>query len=186
MRIRLLSARAARLVLAALLATACTSTGDDAPTDAAAVAGPPTQVTWHLFKTGQVIALVNEAHTDRVELYSQVREEAGPKVTTDAIMDGLVDFFVDEQHFDEHAQPGPAPTAGTEQYSQAIELRVDDDVSHMLLGPSSTPEQRETFNACAEAVMTIWNWTYQAQAVQNEQGKDIFVQPGTNIRYKDE
>lgn len=170
------------LLLAGLVA-ACTSTGENGGKDEAYV-GPPTQVSWLLFKSGQVISLVNDSHSDRLELYSEVREHAGPKVTSDEVMDGLVDYLKDEQNFDEYAHDGPAPAAGNAQVTQALELRIGDRVSHMLMGPGSSPKEREAFLACAQAVGTIWNATFQLQAVENDKDKAIFEQPGASVHYK--
>jgi hypothetical protein len=169
-------------LLAASLALACASGGSGSPTDEDFV-GPPTQVRWFIYKTGQTITLVNDSHTNRLELYSELREAAGPKVAGDAEMAALVGYM-EEQDFDRYAVDGPAPPSGGPDWFQALELEVDGRARHMLLGTASTREQRATFNGCATALMTLWNLTFQSQAIDNEAGDAIFQQPGTVIREK--
>lgn len=173
--------RILHLLFLSSFACACSSTEEGSNEET--FVGPPTEMRWFLYKSGQTISLVNESHTDRLELYSEVREKAGPKVVSDDVMDGLVEYF-EKQGFDEHAKDGPAPATGSPQLTQALEVRADDHVSHMLLGPGSTEEERQSFQECSSAFMEVWNLTYQAQAVENERGKAIFDQPGTTIHYK--
>lgn len=160
-------------LMACTLAAACSSTDAAPGNEAELFVGPPTQVRWIMFKSGQTISLVNRSHTDPLKLYSEVREEVGPKVTTDDVMDGLVQHF-EEQGFGDHAQDGPAPTTGDAQYTQALELEVGGRVTHMTLGSVSSEEEREVFYSCSSALMTVWNLTYQVQAVENDKGEAIF------------
>lgn len=168
------------LSLCALLCTSCSSTGGAQGED---FVGPPTQLRWLRYRSGHSITLVNRSHTNPLELYSKVREEAGPKVTTDDVMDGLVKHF-EEQDFDRYAQNGPAPESGGAIYLQALELQVGQRVRHMLLGPGSSEKERVAFQNCTSALVTVWNLTYQVQAVENEAGESIFMQPGTRIHYQ--
>lgn len=170
-----------RLAIAIALSLACSCASNEAQGED--FVGPPTQVRWVRYRSSQTITLVNRSHTDPLALYSKVRDEAGPKVTTDDVMDGLVKHFED-QDFERYAVAGPAPDAGGSLFVQALEVNVAGNARHMLLGASSTQEEREAFNNCTTALITVWNLTYQVQAVENEAGEGIFMQPGTRIHYQ--
>lgn len=173
--------------LAVLLLGACTSNEPDGASsatsepDAPAFVGPPSRITWRVYKSGQAapgpgteITLVNQSHTDRLEFYSEVRQSASTKVQNDEIVAALVEFFVDEEDFEDYAIQGSAPAGAIGQATQSLELEVDAQRRHMLWGVDRPAAERDCFTACRDALMYIWNDTYAAQAVENERGEAVF------------
>ena len=159
------------LALATLPCGGCASTN--------LVTGTASQVRFYEYRTGLTMTVVNESHTDRVELYSTERTDASTKVTRDEVMDALIDRVKDVK-FAKFAKDGSAPATST-QWSQGIEVQTGKGTTHMLVGPGVAPEAAATFRKAREAFLGIYNNVYGAQAVKNERGKPIFNQkaPGT-------
>ena len=115
----------------------------------------------------QDLALVNDAHTDRTQLYSAARsiEDAGTKVTTNEIMAETLGYLDSHDYF-KFAQPGVAPSSGEGVYSVSLELETPTHgVMHWSLRRDSTPKERQALQECCYAFRDVYNNTYQAQAV---------------------
>ena len=70
----------------------------------------PARVTFRDYRQGTSFVLVNDAHTDRVELYSKISAEPSTKVASNEVMDALLDFLK-TTGFEGQARPGVLPPA---------------------------------------------------------------------------
>jgi hypothetical protein len=107
-----------------------------------------------------VLALVNELHTSRVDLYSSVRTEASTKVATDEVVAALVEYL-DQQGFMRHAATGSAGGRST----QSLELQLDGRRTFMGISKGSPADQIQTFRNCRDGFIELYNQIYQLQAV---------------------
>ena len=146
------------------LVQACASGGSSS--GAEELTGKPVSIRYVHYVSGQRLELVNPAHTDRVELYSQRRAiaDAGTKVSTDEVLGATLQFF-DERGFWDAAQPGPAPAEGGPTFSQALEVDLGGRRGYLLFGKDTEPGEKKRFAECAQAFLGIYNQTYQLQAV---------------------
>lgn len=143
--------------LLSILASACASTGN-------LVTGTAAQMRFFEYRGGLTMTVVNESHTDRVELYSEERDNASTKVAPDEVMDALIDR-VKEFNFAKFAKDGPAPKTST-LWSQAIEVETAKGTMHMLVGPELSDEAKSSFRRSREAFLQIYNNVYGAQTVK--------------------
>lgn len=146
--------------------------------------GPPSRVTWTLYKTGQQITLVNETHTDPLDYYSDARQSSSTKIQTDEIVAALIEFF-GREGFDRYASPGAAPAAAIGQTSQSLEVEVEGQRRHVLWGVDRPEKERDSFVTCRDGLMEIWNATYAAQSVENERGEAVFGTSKSTTKKKD-
>ena len=165
----------AHLLVSALLAAlaglgACASAG---PRGGAQ--GDPVRVSFRDYRTGTELALVNESHTDRLDLYSKQRSDASTKVAADEIVDALIEYFED-QGFYRSAREGRAPVR-TDEWTQAIEVETPDGAKTLLAGRASNASDAETFRESRDAFIAIYNNVYQAQAVEATPGDELFRAP---------
>jgi hypothetical protein len=116
------------------------------------------------YRSQQRFELVNESHTDRVELYSEKRASAATKVQTDEVLDALLEHMR-EQGFFRFAEESPAPQAGGASITRAIELESPEGTWSFVVGPGSPEEQRLAFDRCFAAFLDLYNATYQLQSV---------------------
>ena len=154
---------AALLVLAAPLwlgLAGCASSSAAAPSGM----GRPVRVLVESYRSGQAFELVNETHTDRLDLYSSTRPSAGTKVQTDDVMDAVLERFAELGLF-ARAQEGRA-VAGTG-ILRAIEVETPEGVVHMGYGAATSPEDRQVFEECFAAFLQVYNATYQLQSVED-------------------
>ena len=159
----------ALLVLAsaalALLAGGCAS-GSSRGGAAAVAAGEPIRIRYVVYASRQNLELVNPAHSDPTELYSNTRklEDAGRKVSTDEVLAETLRYFT-KQGFDALAEPGPAPQDGGGAYSQALEVETPRRHVHFLFHRGLGDADRRVFLECAKAFADVYNSTYQLQSV---------------------
>ena len=135
--------------------------------------GTSRRVTLHDYGLDTHFELVGESHTNRVDYYSTKRGDAARKVQTDEIMKALVDKL-EEEGFERFSQPGKAPAQGGQLITRAIEIRVQDDLSHWTIGKGSMVEERLAFNACMKPFLDLYNLSQSFQAVHNTKGRDYF------------
>lgn len=154
------------------LATGCASAGDSAADPGSY---EPVRITFRQYKNGVVFELVNEAHTDRVELYSQVRETADRKVTTDEVADELLHHF-DDLHWKRYAAPGPAPES-LEGALFALEVERDGQIEHVIEHAGEETATRTDLRLMIQGFLNIYNATWGAQAMKVEPGEDPFKRP---------
>jgi hypothetical protein len=170
---RLLSTFALGLTLC-LLTAACTSAPSSK--EGKAMAGPegtPLRIAYISYRNGQRIELVNEAHTDRVEQYSEVRTNADRKVQTNDVMAGLVEVLY-EYGYGKYEVPGAAPTEGAGRWAWAIEMEGAGGINHVLAGPGLGQEEQEDLIRYAAAIVDTYNATYGLQAVEVTPGQSPF------------
>jgi len=161
-----------------LLATGCSGPGTRDSARSSDFVGPPTRVRYVDFRSGQMLELVNESHSNRVELYSQERNTAGTKVTTDEVIDELMKLF-DKEGFDKNALPGGVPFAG-EGYSSALEVEVGGLTRHLAMHVGATPAQQATYAQCKTAFVGIYTNVYSLQTVNNQDGTRFFENPSSS------
>lgn len=151
----------APLAGASLALGSCSSTRTDAP----AALGVPVRVRVTSYRSGQAFELVNETHTDRVELYSSKRTSAETKVQTDEVMDELLAQMRRSGFFDA-AEPGLAPAASVAGLTRAIEVETPEGSWHLLMGTGTEPREQEVFETCFAGFLDLYNATYQLQSVE--------------------
>jgi hypothetical protein len=154
----------------AALAGACASS---APKEA-----HPQRVTFVDFRNGTRLELVNEAHTGRVEQYSELleKDQATRKVQTDDVMAGLIDVLRDGG-FDDQAQPGPAPRQSDGQSVLTLEIEDGDKVEYALGYKGMPAAQRQKLLALVGTLVELYNQTYGLQAVELKEGEMPFENP---------
>src|SRR5262245_3717632 len=163
--------RLAQLGLIVSLA-ACASSGSGSRTETASVL-----VTLHDYKTGQTLELASEAHTNRVEYYSNTRTNAVRKVQTDEVMSAFVEQL-DKLGMAKHSQPGRAPSIEAGQSADVIRWGFDvergEQRSHWLVGTGSAADDWKAFQECRDTFVQLYNITVSFQAVKNESGGAFF------------
>lgn len=174
----LLSPALAPLALVLLGLTGCSSTSGDGDGDGGAK-GEPLRVTYHSFNTGQELELVSEAHTTRLEQYSEVRADANRKVQTDEVMQALVKVL-DDYGFYKYAQEGSFPAEGAGRYAWALQIERPDGAVHVLAHPGLSPEAVKDLQRYMIAFVDTYNATYGLQAVDVEPGEEVFKTPTSN------
>ncbi len=165
--------RSLTLLLVGLPLAACGSTGTSDYTKSD-ITGIPMTIKLVDYRNGNVVRLVNDSHSDRVETYSTERHTAGTKVASDEIVAETIKY-VKEQGFDRYAVRGMAPFRSSD-YNKALEIDDPDGVRYFALHPGSTQEEFQTMNACAVGLIQIYNNVHAAQAVTNTSGADLFDQ----------
>jgi hypothetical protein len=156
--------------LAALILAACSSTGGDEDE------GTPLRVTYHSFTTGQRLELVSEAHTSRLEQYSEVRADASRKVQSNDVMAGLVEIL-DDHGFDRYAHEGSMPEDGGGQFTWALEVEGPDGPRHVLAHNALSEGEARDLQRYMLAFIDTYNATYGLQAVETAPGEEVFKTP---------
>ncbi len=162
--------RALGLLSLALL-SACASTSS-----AAGVSGPaaPARVRFMDYRQGTVFELVNEAHTDRVSLYSETRANTQTKVTSDEVMEALLEYL-DDAGFRGRTRAGVAPRT-SDTYHWGGEIEAGGESVFMLVSDQSPPGERKMFIDCYMNHVTLWSNTFQLQRVDAGPG-EVFKKP---------
>jgi len=126
------------------------------------------------YRQGTVFELVNEAHTDRVALYSELRANTETKVTSDEVMDALLDYLEDAG-FRGKARVGVAPRS-SDTLNWGGEIEEDGVSMYMVVGDATDPEDRKMFVDCYMNHVTLWSSTFQLQRVDAGPG-EVFKKP---------
>ena len=116
------------------------------------------------------LSIVNEAHSNRVELYSKKATSASTKVASNEVMDALLDRFADNEFF-EMSQNG---NFGGIADGRALEVLGPNGSVYFHVGKNSSPEQWKSFASCREAFVDLYNGIFAPQSVENTQGESIF------------
>ena len=157
-----------------LFAGACSSGPSSRDDDGGSkeIEGSPLRVSYLSFSSGQHLELVNEAHTGRVEQYSQVRNDASRKVQTNDVMTGLIEVL-EKNGFRKHAIEGGAPV---ERGVMAWALEIEDDkgLRHVGAVPGLSADDNRDLLRLAAAFIDTYNSTYSLQAIKLEPGKSAF------------
>lgn len=136
----------------------------------------PLRVSHVDYRSERVLELVNEAHTARLEQYSEVRANANRKVQTNDLMAGLVEILYDHD-FGEYEHVGPAPSAGVGPWAWAIEIDRPNGVTHVLAGPGLPDKEKKALRQYAAAFLDTYNATYSLQAVEVDVDDSPFQNP---------
>lgn len=128
--------------------------------------GKPIELRYRAIASKLSLGLVNESHTDRTELYSERQpvDQATTKVSTDEVVEAIVEFFRDQGYF-EIAQSGAAPTNPPAGTSQILEVVLPEGAYHAVLRTGVTADHITKFQTCAKALVDVYNSTMQLQAV---------------------
>jgi hypothetical protein len=169
---RSFSAAAAFLLVSALVG--CTSTSRAG--EPAAKSGIPLRISWRDYRGGQLLELVNESHTDRLEQYSKLRESAGRKVQTDDVMAAMVDHM-QTGGYAKLWLPGSAPAAGAGAWFWSLEVEGPKGVSFIAEGANTPVEDKRPRRELRDAFIELYNNTYSLQAVKVKEGETPFSAP---------
>lgn len=160
------------LALVAFFAGCASSGGSSARADGRAL-----RVTFVDYRTSQRLELVNEAHTSRLEQYSEIRNDAMRKVQSDEVMGALVDYLYDEG-FAERATPGPMTPGGGGRLLWGLEIvEGDGEPSHVTETKGLTAAEKQDLRQLSFAFLSTYNATYGAQAVEVQAGQSPFKAP---------
>jgi hypothetical protein len=158
---------AAFLTAAALLLGVAGCASDKSAAGGASKGGNhPIRVLYVHYKSNQKLELIDQSLSSSSDYYSQTRklENAGTKVTSDEVLQELLDFFESKGFFDK-GQGGPAPSSGEGVYLQALEVESSGRIVHMSMHKATPVDDIKLFLECQKAFVTIYNGTYQLQSV---------------------
>jgi hypothetical protein len=155
------------------LLSACASTSSGYSGEGPVVDAAPGRVTFIDYSDFVRLNLVNMAHSDPVEYYSEVRSTASTKITYNEVFAAMIQYF-DDQGFSRLSQPGYAPPSGSRETVQALEVETEAGTRFLVYGKRSTEAERKTFRECVVAWQEVFNRTQQAQAVSNTAGGGLF------------
>jgi len=167
------------LMLALASLAACASTPDTtSPTEESHFGS--VRIQFRDFRPGgSRLALTNESAMDRVDYYSQTRREAELKVTSDEIMNALVEVFSDEGFWDS-ARPGQPPSGadkpreGGQELHGILSVETADRTGWITFRKGLTKDELELFQGCSQAFVAIYNATAGYQLVDNPDGDALF------------
>jgi hypothetical protein len=157
-----------------LLASACASSS--AGKQAAGEDGDPLRVSHVDYRSNRRLELVNEAHTSRLEQYSEVRANANCKVQANDVLSGLVEILY-QYDFGDYQHPGAAPADGGGTWAWALEIDGPNGPTHVLAGPGLPDAEKRALRRYAAAFLDIYNATYSLQAVEVDAGDSPFENP---------
>ena len=158
-------------LLSLALFSACASTPTATVESASSVSA---RVRFMDYRQGTAFELVNEAHTDRGELYSEVRSNTQTKVTSDEVMDALLEYL-DGAGFHGHARAGVAPRA-SDSFHWGGEIERAGETVYMLVSDKTPGGEREMFIDCYMNHVNLWSNTFQLQRVDAGPG-EVFKKP---------
>ena len=156
----------AGLLLAALggLGACASSTvaGDDASS--------PRRVTVRDYRSRLTFTLRSGDDRERVDYYSERRDDASTKIQSPDILAGLLELF-EKQGLGKHAGQGPAP-ATTNSATKCIEIHDARGTRHVMRQGDMGPEVARAFEDYVRAFLAIYQDTYALQNVDdsNPQG----------------
>lgn len=140
------------------------------------------------YRSGRVLGLVNESHTDTDELYSKRRKlkDSLTKVGSDEVL-GALEERLTEQGFFKYARSGPAPIEGTGQLTTALEFSRGGRVSHIGSTGAGSESERKAYLNCVNDFIQLYTNILQLQSVDGAPGwenKDYAkpAQPGIKPR----
>jgi hypothetical protein len=134
----------------------------------------PTRVTFRDYQQGTNFVLVNEAHTDRVELYSKISAEPSTKVASNEVMDALLDFL-NTSGFKKQARPGVAPRSSTT-WRWSGEIETSNGSVFFVVNDQTPTAEKKLFLDCYMNHVQLWSNIFQLQRVEG--GPDeVFKKP---------
>lgn len=130
----------------------------------------PTLITLKDARTGTNFFLANEAHTDRVEYYSQARSEANLKVVDNLEMGALM-MALGEYSFFDHAYPALRRTPGAR---TTLMVEVGEEKYSMSMTTDSERSEIERASNCNQAFLALFNASHSMQLIDNPDGRRLF------------
>ncbi|TDJ68093.1 MAG: hypothetical protein E2O39_13650 [Planctomycetota bacterium] len=155
----------------------------------APVVGQPAEVRFYDSRTGLHMAIVNDSHLARlgvqggnpndrrVAFYSETSNEAGPKVITDEMLAGLINYL-DEAGFERLAVAGPI--AEGESGSVSLEITTGPAVRHAVRHRGMSAKDAKSFNELVMAFYQTYNAIPQYQAYTRQSAEKIFQSPDSH------
>jgi len=123
------------------------------------------------YTQGQEFELVNPAHTNPVEYYSTMRNEASRKIVATEVMEALVEFLQD-QGFDKYGQAGKIPPVGN--LTTVIEVEGPGGQAYWGIGRQTPAKERKNMRDSALNFLALYNEVTSYQRIENEQGSGYF------------
>ncbi|MCB9915861.1 MAG: hypothetical protein H6828_12080 [Planctomycetes bacterium] len=160
------------LALCGLLLAACASTSSSA--SSAKGSYDPVRVTFVDYRTHVRMTLVNEAHTDPVEFYSEKRTTAGTKITSNPDMQAMLREF-EAGGYQQYATPGYAPATGGSAV-QSLEVETPRGTTFLVTDGSRAPAC-DAFRKCRVVFLQMQGAVMQAQVIENDDGTRVFKKP---------
>lgn len=155
---------------------ACVSPGSSSPDRYSAEEGLAGRVTLRDYRSMNELTLVNEAHTDPLEAYTEMRTTASTKVTSNEVFDAMLEYF-DDQGWSSFSRNGRAPLIGAGSMRWAIEVESPVGVyQHVAITLETPKSQMEPAVECKAGFIQIFNITQQSQAIENASGGALFEQ----------
>ena len=134
----------------------------------------PARVTFRDYRQGTSFVLVNDAHTDRVELYSKISAEPSTKVASNEVMTALLDFL-ESSGFEEQARPGVAPRSSTA-WRWSGEIETSGRSVFFAVNDKTPTAEKKMFLDCYMNHVQLWSNIFQLQRVEG--GRDeVFKKP---------
>lgn len=159
------------LLIVCLSAAACGSPGSS-DYSKADITGIPMTIKYVDYRNNIVCRLVNDSHSDRLETYSEERNDAGTKVASDEIVAVTIERML-EQKFETNSLRGLAPIRSTE-YTSALEIDDPAGVRYIALTPQSTVPEFNIMQECRTTFLAVYSNVYGAQRVNNPSGAGLF------------
>ncbi len=155
---------------------ACVSPDSSSPDRFSIQEGTPGRVTLRDYRSHNELTLVNEAHTDPLEAYTEKRSNASTKVTSNEVFGAMLEYF-DDEGWTNISRSGRAPIVGTGSMRWALEIESPTgDVKHVAISLETPKNQMEPAIECKLGFMQIFDITQQSQAVENSGGGALFEQ----------
>ena len=170
-----LQRRIACLALASIgLFSGCASTSSTA---ASKELSAPARVSFYDYRGEKSFVLVNEAHTDRVELYSKISDQASTKVASNEVMSALLEFLEDSG-FDRQARSGAAPRT-SKVWQWGGEIETESGSVFVVVNEQTPTAEKKIFLDCYMNHVQLWSNIFQLQRVKARPG-EVFKKPEIN------
>jgi hypothetical protein len=128
------------------------------------------------YKSGARMELVNASHTDPVEQYSTVRNNAARKVQTDDLMDGLWGYLK-EQGFERDSRAGRAPDKAVGSLRWSLQVQSPEGIAYVAEPEDASASARQHLRIFSKAFIDTYNATQGWQAVKVRDGESPFQGP---------
>jgi hypothetical protein len=136
----------------------------------------PCRIGLYDFRSQRRFELVNEAHTARLDQYSQVRDNADRKVQSNEIVADLAGWL-EKEGFGALAREGASPSRGATEAVWAMEIENGGKLRHLVVSKSTPPADYALCRNLKAGFLDIYNATYAGQATQTKEGQSPFLAP---------
>ena len=138
-----------------------------------------TRISVRDYRTGVFLALLSGSDEERIEFYSEKRDDAVTKVQDPEILAAMIQWF-DDKGPGKLTVDGLAPAVGSGA-TKAIEVRQGERVRHVVRRPDMPPADAARFDEFVYNFQVLYNETYALQSVDS-QSTDFRLEP---VRSKD-